>query len=67
MTPDEQAIRNFFSSWRKASLDGDNETLRKLMAEDVVFLTVGMGAGARREFVDDRGEQGTRLKVKVEG
>lgn len=41
MSSDEQAIRDFFPKWREASLAGDNETLRGMMAEDIVFLTVG--------------------------
>jgi len=39
MNSDEQAIREFFDAWLRASLDGDNDTLKALMAEDVVFLT----------------------------
>lgn len=39
MNNDEQAIRALFSTWQRASLDGDWETLSTLMAEDVIFLT----------------------------
>lgn len=36
---DEEAIRRIFSAWQHASMEGDIETLRGLMAEDIVFLT----------------------------
>lgn len=41
MDRDEQAIRDFFPKWQQASSAGDNEALRGMMAEDIVFLTVG--------------------------
>lgn len=40
MTTDEQAIREFFPAWLQASLDSDKDTLRGMLAEDVIFLTV---------------------------
>jgi uncharacterized protein (TIGR02246 family) len=41
VSSDEQTIHEFFTRWQKASMEGDNETLRNMMAEDIVFLTVG--------------------------
>lgn len=41
MDSDEKAIREFFPKWQQASSAGDNEALRGMMAEDIVFLTVG--------------------------
>jgi ketosteroid isomerase-like protein len=39
---DEQAIREFFSKWQQASMNGDDDALRAMMADDIVFLTVGI-------------------------
>lgn len=39
MSRDAEQIRTLFSTWQKATLEGDSETLERLMAEDVVFLT----------------------------
>jgi len=49
MSADEEKIRAIFPAWQKASLDGDIETLRTLMAEDIIFLTA--------EFAPIRGRE----------
>ncbi len=41
MQTDEQAIRTLIADWQKASATGDIAKLKTLMAEDVVFLTLG--------------------------
>lgn len=39
MRNDEEAIRDLIASWLEASAEGDMERLRRLMADDVIFLT----------------------------
>ena len=41
MPSDEQAIRDVFHAWQRATLANDREAMRRLMADDVLFLTVG--------------------------
>ena len=43
MTPtsDEQAIRDLYSTWRRATLEEDVGTVVNLIADDAVFLTPG--------------------------
>ena len=41
MPSDEQAIRDLFHAWQRATLANDREAMRRLMADDVLFLTVG--------------------------
>ena len=38
---DEQAIRDLFAEWHRATTAGDAPSLLNLMADDVVFLTPG--------------------------
>lgn len=41
MAADEQAIRTLIALWHSATAAGDVDTVRGLMAEDVVFLVAG--------------------------
>ncbi len=41
MTADEQALRELVALWHRATAAGDVDTVRRLMAEDVVFLVAG--------------------------
>lgn len=41
MRDDEQAIRELFATWQRATAAGDLPQLLSLMAEDVVFLVPG--------------------------
>lgn len=41
MSQDEQAIRDLVKEWMRATVAGDTEAQRPLMAEDVVFLQPG--------------------------
>jgi uncharacterized protein (TIGR02246 family) len=41
MTSDEQAIRELYETWRRASRAGEVETLLGLITDDVVFLAPG--------------------------
>jgi uncharacterized protein (TIGR02246 family) len=41
MNNDEQAIRDLIATWHSATAKSDLESLRSLMAEDVVFLVAG--------------------------
>ena len=41
MLDDEQAIRDLFATWQRASAAGDLSLVLSLMAEDVVFLVPG--------------------------
>ena len=41
MTNDEQAIRDLYATWQRATADRDLATVMSLMAEDVVFLMPG--------------------------
>ncbi|HEY5057332.1 MAG TPA: SgcJ/EcaC family oxidoreductase [Terracidiphilus sp.] len=62
---DEQQIRNLIDAWMRASKSGDLETLMGLMADDVLFLTVGNPPMTRNDFESRfRAMQG---KVKIEG
>jgi uncharacterized protein (TIGR02246 family) len=38
---DEDAIREVISSWARASMNGDTDTVLTLMTEDVMFMTPG--------------------------
>jgi len=62
---DEQQIRNLIDAWMQASRSGDLETLMGLMADDVLFLTVGNPPMTRGDFESRfRAMQG---KVKIDG
>lgn len=41
MPSDEHAIRELFTAWQRATTANDPDAFRRLMAEDVLFLTVG--------------------------
>ncbi len=41
LTNDEQAIRDLLAAWQRATAAGDAAPLRRLMADDVIFLTPG--------------------------
>lgn len=41
MSSDEQAIRDWIHTWLEASIAGDTERCLSLLADDVVFMTVG--------------------------
>jgi uncharacterized protein (TIGR02246 family) len=38
MSDDERAVRELVEKWTAASKDGDIDTVRSLMADDVVFM-----------------------------
>ena len=41
MTDDERAVRDLVATWMKASEAGDVETMRSLMADEVIFTVPG--------------------------
>lgn len=41
MPSDEQAIRDLFHAWQRATIANDRAAMRRLMADDVLFMTVG--------------------------
>lgn len=43
MNKDENAIRQWFERWMKATIDGELELARTLIADDAVFLVPGAG------------------------
>jgi len=47
---DEQAIRDLVAEWMAASRRGDTSRVLELMADDVVFLTVGAPPFGKKEF-----------------
>lgn len=68
MNSDEKEIRELFTRWQKASSDGDNETLKSLMAEDVVFLTAEFPPMIGRDaFFAAAGAGGKPFKVEFDG
>jgi uncharacterized protein (TIGR02246 family) len=62
---DEQAILDLMDTWMRASAAGDLEAVLPLMAEDVVFLTVGQPPMRRADFV--AGFQGLIKTHRIEG
>lgn len=52
MTQDEQAIRNWFSDWIRATTDGELELARSLIADDAIFLVPGAGQMDKESFAE---------------
>lgn len=50
MEKDEQAIRQWFESWMKATREGDLELARSLIADDAVFMVPGAGRMDKESF-----------------
>ena len=50
MNQDEQAIRNWFDDWMKATKEGDLELARTLIADDAIFLVPGAGQMDKESF-----------------
>ncbi len=50
MNKDEQAIRNWFDDWMKATKEGDLELARTLIADDAIFLVPGAGQMDKESF-----------------
>jgi uncharacterized protein (TIGR02246 family) len=68
MKSDQEEIRSLFSTWQKASREGDVETLRGLMAEDVVFLTAEFGPIVGRESFLEMSKAGPKpFAIEFEG
>src|SRR5262249_58073467 len=51
MSDDERAIREVIATWLRAGAAGENETVLKLMADDVVFLVPGHAPFGKQAFV----------------
>jgi uncharacterized protein (TIGR02246 family) len=50
MSADETAIRNLVAAWMQASEQGDTDTVLRLMADDVVFMTPGREPFGKEAF-----------------
>lgn len=63
MSEDERAIRAVIDTWMKATRDHDLDTMLHLMADDVVFLTVGQEPFGKEAFASaTRGIQDMRVE-----
>lgn len=51
MTPDHAAIRAFLPAWFDATTRGDESTIRSMMADDVLFLTINGPPMDREAFL----------------
>jgi len=51
MSEDERAIRQLVETWLAASKTGDMQTLSKLMAEDIIFMTPGHKPFGKEAFM----------------
>ena len=52
MSDDEQQIRDLVARWMAASIAGDLDTVLRLMADDVVFMTVGQEPFGKEAFAN---------------
>lgn len=50
MNNDEQAIRQWFDRWMRATKEGDLDLARSLIADDAVFLVPGAGRMDKESF-----------------
>jgi len=50
MNDDERKIRELLDTWWQATRGGDVDTVLRLMADDVVFLTAGQPPFGKSEF-----------------
>src|SRR3974390_2724128 len=67
MSADEQAIRDFFSSWFDATASGDLPRLLSLLSDDVVFLTPGRLPFGRDAFAASFSASSQQYRIKCEG
>jgi uncharacterized protein (TIGR02246 family) len=65
MTIDEQAIRDLVAVWHRATAAGDVDTVRGLMADDVVFLVAGQPPMRGRGSFE-RGLRGLLTQHRIE-
>ena len=49
---DESILRELQQTWFRATMDGDSDTVRDLMTDDVIFLTPGRPAFGQKEFLE---------------
>jgi uncharacterized protein (TIGR02246 family) len=63
MTQDERNIRDWLDGWWQATRSDDLDGVLGLMADDVVFLTLGREPFGKAEFVDAARSR----SVKVDG
>ena len=61
---DEQAIRDSVNAWLEASKKGDSNTLRDLMADDVMFITPGREPFGKEAFFGHE-DQMTEIKMEA--
>jgi uncharacterized protein (TIGR02246 family) len=65
MTEDEAAIRELLDTWSAASANWDLDTMLSLLADDVVFLTVGAKPFGKKEFAErGRAMRGMHVESK---
>lgn len=50
MNQDEQAIRRWFDDWLQATIEGELELARSLIADDAIFLVPGAGQMDKESF-----------------
>ncbi len=50
MSKDEQAIRQWFEHWMKATKEGELQLARDLIADDAIFLVPGAGLMDKESF-----------------
>lgn len=51
MSEDERAIRQLVETWLAATKTGDMQTLLKLMADDIIFMTPGQRPFGKEAFM----------------
>jgi len=63
MSDDERAIRDLVATWMAASKAGDQDTVRGLMTDDVVFMVPGREPFGKEAFAAaSQGMQGMRIE-----
>jgi len=67
MLSDEEAIRGVVKTWLDASRSGDNDTVLKLMTDDVVFMVAGNEPFGKEAFAEkSRQMEGVSIDGKGE-
>lgn len=64
---DESSIRELQQAWFRATMDGDVSSIRELMSDDVVFLTVGRPPFGRDEFIDSFTHMSAHVSMQCSG
>ena len=65
MESEKQAIRDMVNTWLEASKQGDSETLLKLVADDVLFITPGREPFGKEVFAAEQ-DPAKEMKMDAE-